>query len=30
VIYPTIGLSCEHLFVDDWDLMYDFFHAFNA
>ena len=29
-IYPTIGFSCEHLFVDDWDLLYDFFHAFNA
>jgi predicted TIM-barrel fold metal-dependent hydrolase len=29
-IYPTIGLSCEHLFVDDWQLLYDFFHAFNA
>ncbi len=30
LIYPTIGLSCEHLFVDDWDLLYQFFHAFNA
>jgi predicted TIM-barrel fold metal-dependent hydrolase len=29
-IYPTIGLSSEHLFVDDWQLLYDFFHAFNA
>jgi predicted TIM-barrel fold metal-dependent hydrolase len=29
-IYPTLGFSCEHLFVDDWDLLYDFFHAFNA
>lgn len=29
-IYPTIGLSCEHLFADDWDMLYDFFHAFNA
>ena len=29
-IYPTIGLSCEHLFVDDWDLLYEFFHGFNA
>lgn len=29
-IYPTIGYSCEHLFVDDWDLLYDFFHAYNA
>ncbi|HEY7106721.1 MAG TPA: amidohydrolase family protein [Acidimicrobiia bacterium] len=30
MIYPTIGLSCEHLFAEDWDLLYDFFHAFNA
>jgi predicted TIM-barrel fold metal-dependent hydrolase len=30
LIYPTIGLSCEHLFVADWDLLYAFFHAFNA
>jgi predicted TIM-barrel fold metal-dependent hydrolase len=29
-IYPTIGYSCEHLFEDDWDLLYDFFGAFNA
>jgi predicted TIM-barrel fold metal-dependent hydrolase len=29
-IYPTIGLSCEHLFVEDWDLLYEFFHGFNA
>jgi len=30
LIYPTIGLSCEHMFVHDWALLYDFFHAFNA
>ena len=30
LIYPTIGYSCEHLFVDDWNMLYDFFHAFNA
>src|SRR2546423_8688444 len=30
IVYPTIGLSCEHLFVDDWDLLYEFFHGFNA
>ena len=29
-IYPTIGFSCEHLFVEDWDLLYEFFHGFNA
>jgi predicted TIM-barrel fold metal-dependent hydrolase len=29
-IYPTIGYSCEHLFAQDWDLLYDFFHAYNA
>jgi predicted TIM-barrel fold metal-dependent hydrolase len=29
-IYPTIGFSCEHLFVSDWDLLYEFFHGFNA
>lgn len=28
-IYPTIGYSCEHLFAQDWDLLYDFFHAYN-
>lgn len=30
MIYPTIGYSCEHLFVDDWQMLYEFFHAFNA
>jgi predicted TIM-barrel fold metal-dependent hydrolase len=30
VVYPTIGLSCEHMFVDDWALLYEFFHGFNA
>ncbi len=30
MIYPTIGYSCEHMFVNDWDLLYDFFHAYNA
>jgi predicted TIM-barrel fold metal-dependent hydrolase len=30
VVYPTIGLSCEHMFVNDWDLLYEFFHGFNA
>ena len=29
-IYPTIGYSCEHMFANDWQLLYDFFHAFNA
>lgn len=29
-IYPTLGYSCEHLFADDWDLLYEFFHGFNA
>jgi len=29
-IYPTLGYSCEHLFVDDWDLLYEFFHGYNA
>ena len=29
-VYPTIGLSCEHMFVDDWALLYEFFHGFNA
>lgn len=29
-IYPTIGYSVEHHFVDDWDMLYDVFHAFNA
>jgi hypothetical protein len=29
-IYPTIGLSCEHMFANDWDMLYDFFHAFNG
>lgn len=30
IIYPTIGLSCEHLFESDWRMLYEFFHAFNA
>ena len=29
-VYPTLGYSCEHLFVDDWDLLYEFFHGYNA
>ena len=29
-IYPTIGYSVEHQLVDDWDMLYDLFHAFNA
>lgn len=29
-IYPTIGLSCEHLFTEDWGLLYEFFHSFNS
>ncbi len=29
-IYPTIGYSVEHQFVNDWDMLYDLFHAFNA
>jgi predicted TIM-barrel fold metal-dependent hydrolase len=29
-IFPTIGYSIEHMLVDDWDMLYDLFHAFNA
>lgn len=29
-IYPTIGYSVEHQLVDDWDMLYDLFHSFNA
>jgi predicted TIM-barrel fold metal-dependent hydrolase len=29
-IYPTIGYSVEHQLVDDWDMLYDLFHAYNA
>jgi predicted TIM-barrel fold metal-dependent hydrolase len=29
-IYPTIGYSVEHHLVDDWDMLYDLFHAYNS
>lgn len=29
-IYPTIGYSVEHHLVDDWDMLYELFHAYNA
>lgn len=30
MIYPTMGYSCEHMFANDWNMLYEFFHAFNA
>lgn len=29
-IYPTIGYSVEHHLVNDWDMLYDLFHAYNS